>query len=199
MRGILWGAINRAGKVIVCVGKTNVWGIELILIFVSMKPNRKSIRDSSWDYSSDGVYFITIRVRHSNLPLSAIRNNRAELTPVGEIVNKIWAMLPEQFEYARVDHSMIMPDHFHGIVLIRSTHGQSSGQRGGVCETSNPMLQNGLPRVLRWFKGRATFEIRKIDPTFTWQGRFYERRIRNQHALLTTREYIRLNPVRWKD
>lgn len=175
-----------------------VAGIELILIFVSMRPNRKSIRDSSWDYSGDGVYFITIRVRHSNLPLSVIRKNQIELTSIGEIVHSIWTNIPEEFEYASIDDSMIMPDHLHGIILVQRSHNEGSGQGGGICNTNNPMLQPGLPRIIRWFKGRATFEIRKFDPTFVWQGRYYERRIRNHLGLLTTREYIRLNPVRWK-
>lgn len=175
----------------------DVGGVELPQTFVTMKPNRKSIRDKSWDYSGGGVYFITITVRHFGIPLSSIVDKEVELSDTGEVIHSIWKLLPEQFAHVEVDSSVIMPDHFHGIVILKKCDSHNAATKGGICGRSNPMLENGLPRVIRWFKGRSTFEVRKIDSAFTWQSRFFERRIRNQKGFIAAREYIRQNPIRW--
>jgi len=41
------------------------------------------------------------------------------------------------------------------------------------------MLHENLSRFMNWYKGRCTFEMRKINAKFSWQPRFYEHVIRN--------------------
>ena len=61
------------------------------------------------------------------------------------------------------------------------------------------MFYNNLSRVIRWYKGRASFEIRKICPAFCWQSRFYDHIIQNDKALHAISKYIKKNPSKWKD
>lgn len=132
---------------------------------------------------------------------------------------EIWQKIPDQFSYVALDEFVVMPDHFHGIVLIRKDAGISDAggdainrvctdpdenpqgicddqqkNRGGVTGDKNPMLHENLSRVIRWFKGRASFEIRKIEPGFAWHERFHESIIRDDEALQKIRRYIRENP-----
>ena len=68
---------------------------------------------------------------------------------------------------------------------------------GGITKQHNPMLHDNLSRIIRWYKGRATFESRQIDPKFSWQPRFYDHVIRNEIALYNIRRYIKNNPNMW--
>ena len=70
---------------------------------------------------------------------------------------------------------------------------------GGFAGNKNPMLNNNLSRILRWFKGRVAFESRKIYPVFAWQPRFHDHIIRNDQSFQKISEYINNNPSNWKD
>jgi len=50
---------------------------------------------------------------------------------------------------------------------------------------------------MRWYKGRVTFEARKIKGGFGWQSRFYEHVIRNPTAHGNIKRYIERNPELW--
>ena len=74
--------------------------------------------------------------------------------------------------------------------------------RGGITKKYNPMLNpDSLSSVLRWYKGRTKFEIRKYNKypyhCFRWQSRFYEKIIRNDNELFRIRRYIKKNPQKW--
>lgn len=70
---------------------------------------------------------------------------------------------------------------------------------GGATLHHNPMLyQTHLGNIIRWYKGRCTFEIRKRGYSdFAWQSRFYDHIIRNDRSLDRIRDYIFDNPLRW--
>ncbi|MEH2235225.1 transposase [Nostoc sp.] len=72
-------------------------------------------------------------------------------------------------------------------------------QRGGVTGLFNPMLsKNSLSKIVRWYKGRCTFEINQIYQGFRWQERFHDNIIRNEFALNKIRQYIINNPINWE-
>ncbi len=54
-----------------------------------------------------------------------------------------------------------------------------------------------LGRIIRWFKGRVTFDSRKRNPGFKWQSRFNDRIIRDEKEFYFIREYIINNLVNW--
>ncbi|MDR2475854.1 MAG: hypothetical protein LBD45_08350 [Bacteroidales bacterium] len=70
---------------------------------------------------------------------------------------------------------------------------------GGATGDNNPMLNNNLSRIMRWYKGRVTFEIRPIHATFAWQTRFHDRVIRDNDEWQRISEYIYNNPRNWND
>ena len=70
---------------------------------------------------------------------------------------------------------------------------------GGITGVHNPMLHENLGRVIRWFKGRVSFECRKINIDFAWQTRFHDSIIRNDDALANVRGYILNNPANWNN
>jgi len=52
------------------------------------------------------------------------------------------------------------------------------------------LSKNSLSKIIRWYKGRCTFEINQIYQGFRWQERFHDNIIRNQFALEQIRQYI---------
>jgi len=60
------------------------------------------------------------------------------------------------------------------------------------------MLHQNLSRIIRWYKGRCTFEIRKFFPEFQWQSRFYEHIIRNDQSYANIAWYIQTNVSNWE-
>lgn len=61
------------------------------------------------------------------------------------------------------------------------------------------MFHNNISRVVRWYKGRCTFEMRKIHTNFKWQSLFHDKIIWNKQALHNVQRYILNNPKNWKD
>ena len=129
-------------------------------------------------------------------------------SPIGEIAQKLWYEIPNHFSNCRIDSFCVMPNHVHGILVINQTQEEDAmnrvstrgdGQRGGVTGLFNPMLsKNSLSKIIRWYKGRCTFEINQIYEGFGWQERFHDNIIRNEFALAQIRQYIINNPINWK-
>jgi putative transposase len=68
---------------------------------------------------------------------------------------------------------------------------------GGATGNKNPMLHQNLSTIMRWFKGRATFEARKIHADFAWQARFHDHIILDAGKHEKIRHYILNNPLLW--
>ena len=70
---------------------------------------------------------------------------------------------------------------------------------GGFAGNINPMLNDNISRIIRWYKGKCTFEMRKIHADFAWQSRFHDHIIRNDESYKHIGQYILDNPARWQD
>ena len=89
-------------------------------------PKRKPTRLKSFDYSTNGAYFVTICTHERKNILSIIDefSNNAEdqikpkLTKYGKITEKIISQIPEKYESVSVDSYEIMPNHIHLLLTI---------------------------------------------------------------------------------
>ena len=70
-------------------------------------------------------------------------------------------------------------------------------QLTGVTGNKNPMMHDNISRIIRWYKGRCTFEIRKKNPQFTWQSRFHDHIIRTDESYQKIHNYIENNVLNW--
>ena len=177
--------------------------------------SRKQKRIPSWDYSSNGYYFVTICTQNHQSYLGNYLKGKIRLSSLGKIVEDIWDKIPMQFPIVELDYHVIMPNHIHGIIIIdhslvssdllnRSimiTRDAMNNGKGGVTGKNNPMLSShSLSKIIRWFKGRCTYEINKAFPqiVFKWQSSFHDRIIRNEKELYQIRKYINDNPLKWE-
>ena len=77
-----------------------------------------SARAQWWNYGDDGAYFITICTAHMECYFGEIIDSVVVLSELGEIVQKYWLEIPEHFSYVKLDTFVVMPNHFHGIIII---------------------------------------------------------------------------------
>jgi len=174
----------------------------------------QSARLQNWDYASNGAYFITICTQNREHFFGDIVVNNSsntteksmQLNEIGLLAEKYWMEIPKQFPYVELGNFVVMPNHTHGILIInqRSPNGLMDGDGlrrveiiGGFAGTKNPMLNDNISRIIRWYKGRCSFEIRKIHADFNWQSRFHDHIIRNTQSFETIQNYIVNNPKNW--
>jgi len=102
---------------------------------IKRKPNR--LRD--YDYSQDGCYFITICTKDRREWFGGVENNEMVLNQYGKTAEGFWKEMPIHFGRVEIDEFRVMPNHIHGIVIIRNELGS---QVGNACMRS---LQRRYP------------------------------------------------------
>lgn len=75
----------------------------------------------------------------------------------------------------------------------------ASVPKGGIAGDKNPMLNENISRIIRWYKGRCSFEIRKIHADFCWHSRFHDHIIRDSRSFENIQNYIENNPSKWEE
>jgi REP element-mobilizing transposase RayT len=161
--------------------------------------NRQSIRLKGFDYSCDGAYFLTICVQNRECLFGEIQKENMILNDYGKIVREIWEDLPTTIVDIDLDEYIIMPNHFHAIIII-----DKSVKSTGFYESLNISHEKDrrkmiLPKVVGKFKmltAKAINQMRGTEGKF-WQRNYYEIIIRSEEDLHRIREYIINNPMEW--
>jgi REP element-mobilizing transposase RayT len=185
-------------------------------------PKRKSTRLKNYDYSSTGVYFVTICTQDrkqilseiirtckssaNNSEISAVGEGLAppvyivRLKPCGEIVKEQLQQIEQRFPNVSVKDYMIMPDHIHVILYLRKAGGASPSPTvdagGDICQQMHPSPT--LDDVICAFKSLTSRSCKQkygIEKIF--QRSSAEHIIRDREDYETRRKYIHENPKRW--
>jgi len=166
--------------------------------------HRRSIRLPGYDYSQEGAYFLTICAQGRECLFGDIQEDLVTLSDYGNIVDQGWHQLPIRFNTVELDESVIMPNHFHGIVVIHGgaeaasepvTNGEAAG--GGIPSRRG---KPNLGQIVAYFKYQTTKRVNEQRDTpgqKVWQRNYYEHIIRSELSLDHLRHYIRHNPQRW--
>jgi putative transposase len=106
------------------------------------KLHRRSIRLKQYDYAQAGAYFVTICTHKRQCSLGAVEDGSVSFSAYGQVVTDCWQDLPRHFGNIDLDAFIVMLNHFHGIVVIRSA--ANSSRRGEALVGNTP----GLPVLL---------------------------------------------------
>ncbi|MFZ0133658.1 MAG: hypothetical protein WAK95_14050, partial [Desulfobacterales bacterium] len=79
---------------------------------------RRSIRLKGYDYSQAGAYFVTICTQNRKCLFGEIEDGNLILNCHGQIVSDTWCDLSNHYFRVKLDHFIIMPNHFHGIIIL---------------------------------------------------------------------------------
>lgn len=174
-------------------------------------PNRKNIRLQDYDYSSDGLYFVTICCQDRKCVFGDIRDGEMILNEAGKLLDYTWNDLPNHNPNVELDAWCIMPNHVHGIIIInneavrtdsKSVQNKTTTGLGqtGLERVSTIRKMHGLSEIIRQLKTFSARRINQLNGTQgvrLWQRNYYEHIIRNQKSYENIANYIYDNPVRW--
>jgi len=79
--------------------------------------HRRSIRLKGYDYSQAGMYFVTICVQKHTCLFGKIVNGEMVLNDAGKMIEKWCAELSHKFSDIVVDTYIVMPNHYHAIIV----------------------------------------------------------------------------------
>lgn len=167
-------------------------------------PNRKSIRLQNYDYTQEGMYFVTICAHERQMLFGKIVNEKMELNSVGKIIESVWKSLPNRFP-VELDTFQTMPNHIHMIIdIVGAIHESPEPTRAhrdiNRAHRDAPLQRRSLlSQIIGYLKMNSSKMIHQIDPNLSvWQRNYYEHIIRNETELNKIREYIQTNPQRWE-
>ncbi len=161
--------------------------------------DRKTIRLREYDYSQPGEYFITICTYGKQNIFGTVNEDSVLLSPIGRIVKRCWEDIPKHFKNVELDEFIIMPNHFHGIIILH----EHVGTRHAVSlrEQFGKPIKRSISTIVRSFKSAVTKNVNEMQLSYEvrlWQSRYYDRIIRNDKELDNVRDYIANNPINWQ-
>jgi len=168
---------------------------------------RKIIRLKDFDYSQNAYYFITICTENRKHIFGEIINGEMALNHAGEMVEKAFLKLENEFPNMKLDKYVFMPNHFHVIIAIVGA--DSISARNGTKLAKERADMESAPtigNIIQSFKRHTTIEYIKgvksrIYPPFKnriWQRGYYDHIIRNKQDYKEIYEYIQNNPLKWE-
>ena len=127
-----------------------------------------SNRMPGWDYSGNGIYFITMITQHRECNLGKIENKKMILSNFGKIVQNQWYKSFKIRDELFFDEFIIMPNHLHALIKLHGlddshveTHGRASLQ-----STEKP---NEKPTNHVKTHGRASLQSNEQSPKPVFQ------------------------------
>ena len=88
-----------------------------------MQPKRKSQRKQGYDYSQPGHYAVTVCTQNRSCLFGVIDNGDMLLNEAGRMIDETWCEMPDHCPGITFDVMQIMPNHLHGIIIVRVGEG----------------------------------------------------------------------------
>lgn len=111
-------------------------------------PKRKNIRIPEYDYSKEGMYFVTICTQNRRKILSDINDGKIVLYEYGKIVEQEILKTKEIRKNVAINNYIIMPNHVHMIIEIINVGVAWYATRKGKIERGKMLL----PKVIQQLK-----------------------------------------------
>ena len=164
------------------------------------KPVRKIIRLDNYDYSKNGLYFITICTVQKNellwatdvgdgapdVPLCcALAVGKVYLSSFGKIIRDNIHRANSVYDDKKILQYVIMPNHIHFIPKI----GTGVNGTSGAPSPTNEIVPLYVSMLKRFINKDIGFNI--------FQRSYYDRIIRNEKEYIAISAYIHNNPFKW--
>lgn len=148
---------------------------------------RKQMRWADFDYSSQGVYFITIMTHSRWCLFGRVINGEMVMNDAGRMVMNEYLSLEKNMDGVECMDAVVMPNHFHALVYLDHDGGYS------------------MSDVFQELKGRTTHLYiqgvkekgwQRFDKQL-WQTSCWDDIVWNGRMFQFIQRYIMLNPERW--
>ncbi len=163
------------------------------------KHHRRSVRLPGYDYAQAGAYFVTLVTHQRECAFGEIMAGQMRVNEIGAVVRLEWLRSAEIRGEIALGEYVIMPNHVHGIVIIRDVgaHGHAP-----LPVRTRQRPARSLGSFVAGYKAAATRRINVIRGTPghpVWQRSYSERVIRGEEELNRIRQDNIDNPLRWDE
>ncbi len=148
-----------------------------------MKYNRHSIRLTNYDYSKNGLYYITICTLGKQILFGEINDGEMKLNEFGNIAQNQLNILTENYKDIIIENFIIMPNHIHFILI----------------KNDDKVKLGNIIAYYKYETSKKINELNKEEFIKVWQRNYFERIIRNEQELNNIIEYIYNNPINWEN
>ncbi|MFD2515206.1 transposase [Pontibacter locisalis] len=172
-------------------------------------PDRKRNRMLGYDYSREGLYFVTSCVQGRACVFGHVAEEEMVLNKYGQIATQQWHWLAAQYPYLVLHAFVVMPNHVHGIIEIdqnlvvrtgRDLSAQLPVDETGTEKESSRTKVKSISELMGAYKATTSKQIRLAGlADFAWQRSFHDHIIRHERAYRHIEQYIQNNPALWKD
>ena len=155
-------------------------------------PKRKPARLKGYDYSTPGMYFLTVCVKGRKQLLGKIVGcgdfdaPQMILSEYGIILDKHIKLMNGKYSHISIDKYVIMPNHFHLILSIKD-------YKNGVSGTAAP-YNNETSKFISLLKRYCNKEF----GVSLWQRSYHDHIIRGKKDYQKIWEYIDTNAEQWE-
>ena len=175
------------------------------------KYRSESTRLRNWNYSTPGIYFITIcTLNHGNF-FGRIIDNKMVYSLRGQIALDCLTDIPKHFADVCLTAFVVMPNHlpilFHvetpdlaslqdnrPITLIKYDHQNHPNYYPRMSQKSKQLI----PKIVQQYKSTIKRVCKQQNIFFGWQSRYYDEIVHDQQRLSIIRQYIQNNVINWQ-
>jgi REP element-mobilizing transposase RayT len=165
------------------------------------------MRLKGYDYSKEGLYFVSGVVQNRLCLFGKIFDSKMILNDAGKMIGKWYLKLEDKFLGIKCHEYMVMPNHYHCLIeIFPAEKGNIENLNGGSDPRVRPYKNPNLSQILQWFKTMTTNEYIREVKEKGWRkfsGKLWQRsfddRIMRGYEIDIIREYIKNNPKNWKE
>ena len=160
-------------------------------------PQRKATRLKGYDYSSPGVYFITICTQNRKCMLSdlvvgeGLAPPETRLSEIGRIAEEQILALEERFPSVSIDRYIVMPNHIHMLLRIEGLFEREVCGPSRAPAPTNAVIPHAISTLKRFVNADLGQNI--------FQRSYHEHVIRGEADYREIWEYIDANPAKWAE
>ena len=159
---------------------------------------RRSVRLEGYDYGQAGGYFVTLVTEGRVDWFGEVVGGEVRLNGLGQMAAREWQGLPGRFARVVLDVFVVMPDHLHGLLMLRSAGARGAKSAG---QERLRVVPGSLGALMRVFKSVTTLRFHHmhgVGAGALWQRNYYEHIVRGPDDLERIRAYIQANAVNWE-
>ena len=181
------------------------------------KRSRLSYRLKFYDYTNNGIYFITICTDNKINHFGDINKEKMELNDLGSKAHEYWENIEKHYPDTILHNFIIMPNHIHGIIEISkdgiSLLSQKKPSENNLLDNINTEYKIPKENIKSQFgkpkSGSISMIINQFKSNFKrwcnnngynqfkWQKRFHDHIIKNNKEYEKINKYINENPQNW--
>ncbi len=117
------------------------------------------------------------------------------------LANVFWHEIPNHAPNVDLGAFVVMPDHFHGILILSPPNSNVETRRGlsltKAAYRFQNQSQNTVSALVSSYKSAVTRHANRLGLEFAWQPRFHDHIIQNDAEYQRINDYIENNPLKW--